>query len=75
MRGPVTSLVVIGKRIDFVFQDSPPRDNVIPWTEHVCFLSLQGRIQDFEIEGAQKMASAHHEREARNLSGHILARL
>ena len=28
---------------------------VYPW---------QGRIQDFKIEGAQKMSSAHHERKA-----------
>ena len=28
---------------------------------------IQGRVQYFKIEGAQKMCSAHHEREARNL--------
>ena len=26
----------------------------------------QGRIQDFKIEGAQKMSSEHHERKTRN---------
>ena len=28
---------------------------------------LQGRIQDLKIEGAQKICSAHHEREARGI--------
>ena len=27
---------------------------------------VKGRIQNFKIEGAQKMSSAHHERKAQN---------
>ena len=29
-------------------------------------IPFQRRIQDFKIEGAQKMSIAHHERKARN---------
>ena len=41
------------------------------WKSHIFEIKLwmkfnQGRIQDLNIEGAQKMRSAHHERETRN---------
>ena len=42
----------------------PFRDNAPRGTE---IMIRQGRIQDFTIEGAQKLRSAHHEREARKL--------
>ena len=35
-------------------------------TQGTQYSLIQGQIQDFKIEGAQKMSSAHYEREARN---------
>ena len=36
------------------------------WYASIYVQEVKGRIQDFKIEGAQKMSSPYHERKAQN---------